>query len=142
MANNHGGRRTGKPGVSYGQRTDLNTARPDNGPKAVPEGQYVGTRQGAIAQPTPTQAAPLAPIGAPTTRPGEPLTTGMPFGPGAGPQALGDPNAERLASMAKYLPTLEFLTTLPDATVASRNLVRKLRSLVATSPVPPTPEEP
>mgnify|MGYP001580803516 CR=1 FL=1 len=136
MAAGHGGRRTGKPGVAYGQRTDLNAGRPDPGPEPSPEGQYVGSRQGAIAPPAPSPG-PLEPIAAPTQRPDEPLTEGVPFGPGRGPEVLGNPDAERLASMARYLPTLEFLTTLPDATVASRNLVRKLRAIVVNPPAPP-----
>lgn len=32
---------------------------------------------------------PITPLTAPTERPNEPLTTGLPFGPGAGPEVLG-----------------------------------------------------
>lgn len=102
-----GGARQGKPGVAHLNRTDLNVAKL---PAAAATGQQYGqagqqlAAQAAVpmgAQPTPTApgsagppttAAPgvtpgsLGPIDAPSSRPDEPLTTGAPFGAGAGPQ--------------------------------------------------------
>jgi hypothetical protein len=103
--NGHGGPRQGAPGKSYQNRSDMTQA-----PRAVPGQTYGDAGQQIAAQqavPLPQQApppaagqgspgvpggpsgAPLTPIGAPTQRPGEPLTTGIPTGPGAGPEALG-----------------------------------------------------
>lgn len=46
----------------------------------------------------------LGPLTAPTDRPGEPLTHGLPTGPGAGPEALTPPNP--LVSAAAVLNML------------------------------------
>lgn len=35
------------------------------------------------------EQAPITPLFAPTERPGEPITTGIPIGPGAGPEVMG-----------------------------------------------------
>lgn len=105
-----GGKRQGTPGTAYSNRSDLTQA-----PSAAP-GQTYGVaaqqlraqataplpKQGAPpaaggsapAGPSPAGAAPqvvpggLGPLDAPSDRPGEPLTAGMPSGPGPGPEAL------------------------------------------------------
>lgn len=118
-----GGRREGTPGQAYGNRTDLNANR-----QAVTAatGQAYGARgaqeaaQRAVplpapppvqAAPAPQAARPPAPapgtLGAfnrPTDYPTEPLTAGLPVGPGAGPEAVrtganpnGDVEAQLLA---------------------------------------------
>lgn len=98
-----GGARQGKPGVAYGQRTDMNRSTQ---PITVASGQTYGSRQEQVdAQraiplpapappPAPTAqgtvtAGPLTPLSAPTQRPDEPLTAGLPMGAGPGPEALG-----------------------------------------------------
>ena len=104
-----GGRRSGKPGKAYGNRTDLHGSRP-----AIAEyrGQGYGERKEQVdaqravpVAPPPTssvpgaaEAAATAPQGpapgtlgdllGPSARPNEPLSHGMPFGPGPGPGAL------------------------------------------------------
>src|SRR5213078_1555218 len=102
-----GGVRTGTPGSAYPQRTDLNVNRtlPITAPTGLPYGEHkalIDTQQQVPIQtpaPTPTgllpppepQAppAPITPLSAPTTRPQEPITAGLPTGPGPGPEALG-----------------------------------------------------
>lgn len=106
-----GGRRTGTPGMSYANRSDLQV------PAMAATGQQYGARaeqmvaQRAlpVARPA-TDAVPTAPPAAPassaapagpmpgglgfadeTARPGEPVTAGVPVGPGPGPEALGGP---------------------------------------------------
>lgn len=110
-----GGRRTGAPGTAYSNRTDLNPAVPI---KAAPGQQYGAAkaqieaqRAVPIARPatdvvtpmrtggpeasSPASGPPvplpgqLMPLDAPSQRPGEPVTAGLPVGPGAGPEALG-----------------------------------------------------
>lgn len=108
-----GGKRSGKPGTAYSNRSDLTQA-----PSAAP-GQTYGTAtaqlQAQKVAPLPQQAGPpppaagsapgvaqapgaapagpmpgaLGPLNRPTERPGEPLTAGLPFGPGPGPEVLG-----------------------------------------------------
>ena len=80
----------------------------------------------AAAQP------PVTPLYAPTERPDEPITTGIPMGPGAGPEVLGINNnvdtEEDKARMVSYLPALEVLAASPDSSQAFRNYVRQIRA--------------
>lgn len=83
-----GGRRTGTPGTAYTNRTDLQA---NQQPVQAKSGQEYGKRQAQErAQhvvPLPAQPQPVA-LDAPTARPNEPLTAGIPMGAGAGPEAL------------------------------------------------------
>jgi hypothetical protein len=106
-----GGRRAGRPGVKYPERTDLRS-----GPlvPTAPTGLAYGQHQALVdaqrqipmgpagaATPAPAAPPPAAPappavlpgsLGAfdrPTDRPGEPVTAGLPTGPGPGPEVLG-----------------------------------------------------
>lgn len=96
-AKGHGGVRQGTPGQAYGNRTDLNQS------VQVASGQPYGARQEQVAAQKaiplpgapPVQASPPPPapgsFGAftrPTERPNEPLTAGLPVGPGPGTEAL------------------------------------------------------
>jgi hypothetical protein len=110
-----GGRRYGTPGRAYSNRTDLNGPKPV--PARAASGQTYGKRSEQMAAqrampisrpstdavpsaPTGAGPAPPAPTGprpggvvpldAPSQRPNEPLTAGLPVGPGPGPEALGD----------------------------------------------------
>lgn len=129
-----GGRRSGTPGKSYGQRSDLNV------PAMAASGQQYGQRAEQMAAqraipisrpatdnvpvgspaPAPSPAAAPAPGGPmpgslgfadPTGRPGEPVTAGVPVGPGPGPEALGNPAQDelrmRLGAMYSAFPTEE-----------------------------------
>jgi len=101
-----GGRRAGKPGVSYGERTDLNAnkALPVQAPTGLQYGQRKVQEQsqqqvpiappptnpppvGAAISPLGTGPAPgeLTPLHAPTALPDEPVTAGLPIGAGPGP---------------------------------------------------------
>lgn len=81
----HGGARTATPGKAYTNRTDLKQ------PITAPTGQAYGERKAQVdaqrAIPLP-QAPPVVPLGAPSQRPAEPVTSGLPVGPGPGPEAL------------------------------------------------------
>ena len=105
-----GGSRSSAPGVTHSNRTDMNQAV-----KVAPGGQYGSREQLAAAQhaiplpnnvavpqaapaPTPPAAGPPALPGqsefaGPSQRPGEPVTAGLPTGPGPGPEVLGPSNA-------------------------------------------------
>ena len=75
---------------------------------------------------------PVTPLYAPSERPDEPITTGIPMGPGAGPEVLGINNNidtdEDRARMVSYLPALEVLAASPDSSQAFRNYVRQIRA--------------
>lgn len=97
-----GGVRQGAPGQAYPNRTDLNQNRQ---PVQAAAGQPYGQRgaqeaaQRAIPLPAapPVQASPppgpapgsFGAFNRPTEYPNEPLTAGLPIGPGPGPEVLG-----------------------------------------------------
>lgn len=120
-----GGRRSGTAGKAYPNRSDM---RP--GPIAVAPSQTYGdgvaqaAAQQAIPVPTaspthppasapgqapPPQMAPPDPglLTQPTTRPNEPVTAGLPIGPGPGPASLatGHPDDQVLANLYRAYQT-------------------------------------
>jgi len=146
-----GGRRSGRPGVAHGNRTDLNKP---------PLARFTGQEYGAAAEQARSQAAirpgpppapppgqPRAPQGPqepqgppptggipqsgpmpgtlgaldrPTERPGEPLTAGLPSGPGPGPEALagvgigGDALELQLRALYQKYPMPEIARLLEE----------------------------
>lgn len=65
-----------------------------------------------------------------TANPLEPVTHGLPIGPGAGPEAISAPAVPDTVDdfrMASYLPALEALADLPNTTAATRAFVRRIR---------------
>lgn len=124
----HGGRRRGTPGKAYANRSDLRGGNPL--PVTVPTGQPYGAAKALEDQ---QRALPVsAPSGPPrvatastatagagpgsfgdplraTERPNEPLSAGLPWGPGPGPEALnpglGDPTADELRAIYARFPT-------------------------------------
>ena len=142
-----GGKRQGVPGKAYGNRTDLNPPKPPAtqftgqaygaatqqaqaqkdapvGGTPVPPPQPGGA--GPVAQPDVGQVPQLtgpAPGAAgdftrPTDRPGEPVTHGLPTGPGAGPEALSpgpmpmDGVTARIYALYKRFPMQEIADLL------------------------------
>jgi len=109
-----GGARQGTAGTAYSNRTDLNQPI-----STVPNQEYgMATAQREAQRAVPMGASPVAaapapapaqtmssamrqkpmvaepgslPLFQPTNRPAEPVTAGLPFGPGAGPEAMGTP---------------------------------------------------
>ena len=71
----------GAPGVSYPQRTDLN-AQPVRAATGQPYGVAGQQRAAQQAVPVPQERQLPTPLSAPSSRPGEPITAGAPFGPG------------------------------------------------------------
>ena len=76
--------------------------------------------------------APVTPLFAPTQRPDEPITTGIPMGEGPGPEVLGinnnqDTEQDRIR-LISYLPALEGAAADPNSSQAFRNYVRMLRA--------------
>jgi len=95
-----GGKRTGRIGAPYSNRSDLQQPRADFTGQVYGEGVRQRARQQAVPVAGPPALAPTAgpatyippgavtPLNAPTQRPDEPLTTGLRQGPGAGPEVL------------------------------------------------------
>lgn len=86
-------------GQAYGERAAqvaaqkaIPIARPatDAVPTAPPAGPGGAPAPSAPAVPGGPQPGAVVPLDAPSMRPGEPISAGLPIGPGAGPEALGD----------------------------------------------------
>lgn len=129
-----GGSRSGRPGQQYSNRSDLQSA-----PRLAPTAQ-TGQAYGEAGQQLASQAqVPMGPppigLSAPTTRPSEPIQAGLSTGPGPGPESIpaiapvSGPDPDLIA-LAPYLPALELMSTLPTASAASRNFVRRLRGAI------------
>lgn len=125
-----GGVRQGSPGRAYPNRTDMNAqaVKTTTGQAYGQAGQQAAAQRAVpLAQtpPVPTGGPPAAPGGAwsypedvpnltdPTGRPDEPITAGLPFGPGAGPMANRrpsvDPVSDELRALYLRFPTQELL---------------------------------
>lgn len=121
--NGRGGRRSGTPGKAYAQRSDLNT-QPRAQPVRTTSADTYGdaTRQQAAQQavPLPQQPPPPAPgqlgFTEPTRRPSEPITAGLPMGPGPGPEALGMESSvlDELRAVYAAYPSEELRAAIED----------------------------
>lgn len=115
-------------GLPYGDNQELASQQ-----AAAPmSGTTVGT-----GAPGPT--APMVPLTrmspdlyAPTDRPDEPLTAGVPFGPGPGPEALGPARVPEGPSKDRMMALLPVLSRAAEQSYASpelRLIVSHLRSI-------------
>jgi hypothetical protein len=120
-----GGSRQGVPGRPYPNRKDLRSASKQKQlPIKAASGQPYGVRkqqeEAQRAQPLPAAATPdfagllqaaeafnpgeRLPLDRPTERPEEPLTAGLPSGPGPGPEVLGlPPDSSRVSSILRRI---------------------------------------
>lgn len=107
-----GGRRSGRPGVAYTNRTDLN--QPVRTAPSQTYGDAAAQERAQRAIPLPQQAGPTrepftpTPLNAPSYRPTEPITAGMAVGAGPGPSVLApsiDPVVETLKAAYQAFPT-------------------------------------
>lgn len=110
---------------AYGEQQTFREAQ-----QSAPMASTPGGAPGQLVMPA--NLANVTPLSAPTARPGEPVTSGAPLGAGPGPAAAGigqqrpDPGWQRLINM---LPSLELMASLPDASDAFRDFVRRIRSM-------------
>lgn len=94
-----GGARTGAPQTAYSQRRDLNAGtQPIRSAKSKVQGDRTRRETAQSIMPLPATGRPPPPgsipsLTAPSERPNEPITAGLPVGPGVGPEALGAPAA-------------------------------------------------
>lgn len=107
--NGHGGQRAGRPGANYQNRKDMAAA-----PRTAPAQPIRTTDQGygtQVQQAQAQQAVPLPDFSAlslsrPTERPNEPVTAGVPAGPGPGPEILGPLSAPEAPPVLEMLQRL------------------------------------
>lgn len=132
-----GGRRAGRAGVKYPNRTDLQGAQlPVNAPRGLPYGDRaklvaaeravpMGTPgAGTVAPPAGGQGTPPSPGPQPgslpflggTERPGEPVTAGLPVGPGPGPEVLSaNPEVRPMNPLLQAVAALDSLGGVADS---------------------------
>jgi hypothetical protein len=75
------------PGGKYGER------------KAMQEMQSAAPMAASQRQPNKVPLPNITPLTAPTSRPDEPVTAGVPMGPGPGPEALGPIQTAKLSDV-------------------------------------------
>lgn len=113
----HGGKRQGQPGTSYGNRTDLAIDRAPTAGGAPPAPPAQAQQQMAASSPEDT------PMLAASGDPSVPMTQGIPTGPGAGaPQ----PAKTDLDIIRRYLPDMRASAQAEDAPETFKALVRYL----------------
>ena len=69
---------------------------------------------------------PVTPLNAPTQRPNEPVTTGSPMGPGAGPEALGINPSQAMQGGQSAKGLVQALASHPDASPELQQLASTL----------------
>lgn len=141
MADGHGGyRRPSNPAPVSGpgalsRRTDGGPSQPIRDLPDARYGENAAFRDAQQAAPMSTGMPDLSgvvPFGAPSGRPDEPITAGLPTGPGAGssvpPQGPGNLTPEQAARLKSYLPVLVLLASQDDTDPATKKFVRQLRA--------------
>src|SRR3954471_6765853 len=114
------------PDAAYGEQK---TYREDQA------GAPLAASSGASGQTPPVGAADLSNVvgfGAPTSRPGEPVTAGAAAGPGPGTAALGlsDDDDAGIRHLKDSLPALELMANQPNSGRALRQFVRRVRAMM------------
>lgn len=113
-------------GMPYGENKELNDVQSQAPLASAKEIPPATPMQEVKPMPTPI------PLTEPTQRPMEPLTTGMPFGPGAGSEVLNLPNQqitqEDRQRALLVLGVLQDSISRGAATQGTLNLYRQLRS--------------
>ena len=112
-----GGKRQGTQGKAYANRTDLGINYGANGSPAA-GGMQAPAEQTPLAGPV-IGAEQVPNLSDPTMRPDEPVTAGLPVGPGAGPEALGpmpppptDPIRQVVQAMMQVAPNPDLVRVL------------------------------
>lgn len=123
------------PGV-FSQRTDT----PGQTARAIPNAAYGEQKEfsdiqgGAkMASEGKPQLPQVTRLDAPTQRPDEPVTAGMPSGPGLGPESIGmgmnmkDQTTQDVSKIAEYLPSLTRMANSPGVPTSFVRFVKYIR---------------
>lgn len=119
-----GGKRQGTPGKAYANRTDMTSDYANAGVSAA-----AGGMAPAPSQPTIVAAPEDTPnLLDPTNNPDQPVTDGLAYGPGRGPEALNnDPRVAETQALKKWLPLLDPVGDDPETPNSVRTLIRYIR---------------
>lgn len=134
MPRGRGGVRQGTPGKGYANRTDLLTNRAPNTNNTAATGGVAApaapsTPHGVALPVQPSVYPEDSPmLSDPTQRPGEPVTAGLPMGPGPGPaESTRGLAAAEVGRFKPWLPLLEKHANSGDAAPSFVRMVRYLR---------------
>lgn len=121
-----GGKRQGQPGRAYSNRTDLGIDY-NNAAGSAAAGGMEAPRGGMPVLPVYPDQIPN--LSQPTQRPSEPLTDGLPTGPGRGMEAMTgfDPRRSETQALKKWLPLLEPMVNSPETPDSVKMLIRYIR---------------
>lgn len=111
------------PNSKYGENAAFRDAQ-----QAAPMSQSAPPGQAGSIGP---DLSSVVPFGAPSGRPSEPITAGLPGGPGAGPSVPAQPaqvDPAIAARIQSYLPVLIMAASQDDADPNTRQLVRQIRA--------------
>lgn len=120
-------------GFAYGQNKAINEQQ-----QAAP---LANTSEASTSGPTPMPGAMLpeiTPLTAETQFPNQPITDGMPVGPGAGPEVLNLPPIESSDMnnqlLAQYLPVMQVWAEYPGTSQDTKDYVRYLSTMTLGNP--------
>lgn len=113
------------------QRTDVQAPMPMTGGPYGEATEMAEIQAGAAMAADPGAPAPTS-LFAPPEDPNEPLTAGMPFGDGPGPEALmGDLGRQKreIEGLQRYIPMMERMAGRIDAPDSFRALVKFIKAI-------------
>lgn len=116
-----GGKRKGTPGKGYSNRTDLQMDYNNQTESAAAGGMTAPAVRPGAKYPEDTPM-----LTDPTQRPDEPIASGLPVGPGRGPEGM-DPRLEETRKLKRWLPVIEPLLDQDDTPMSVRALVRYIK---------------
>ena len=117
-----GGKRQGTPGKAYSNRTDMGMNY-NNAESAASGGIKPRPQEAPMMGMYPEDTPMLLD---PTQRPEEPITSGLPSGPGVGPEAL-DPRVNETRALKRFLPLIEPVLGRADAPESVIALVKYIK---------------
>jgi len=121
------------PNAKYGENSQFQSLQQGAPLSASPSGMQSsppGMDMGTIG--SNPAAGQVVPSSAPSTRPGEPVTSGASLGAGPGPASLGiNPSQVEKQDMSKLavsMPLMEYLANMQDALPSTRLMVNLIKA--------------
>ncbi len=112
------------PNAQYGENTAYQEQRTAAPMASAPGGMDIGSLMGSMAP----EAIGL---GEPSMMDDTPVTDGAALGPGAGMEAIAQPDGSAATDqMASWLVAMEWLANQPGTSDANRNLIRNMKSMM------------
>lgn len=108
--------------AAYGEQAAYQEAQ-----RGAPMSQTPQGPPGMTEEPNPAMANVVG-MGAPTTRPDEPVTAGAMLGEGTNTLDAPNQNEEDISVLQGYLPFFEWKANQPGSSWAMRNLVRQIKA--------------